>query len=361
MPLPLVFNAAVLRTECSPPEAAANPFLIFLANPRAPESPAVQASHVRNYRIAIPLAPEAFFAHEEQSVVLLILAPVLLSGTLGWLVLRLFFRPNGRWLTAMFYLALGIPVGAGLFGLSSLFAMLELKLGRDSILAAFCIPAALAGCAGWLQNRGKLFRPLPLGNGGSGNGRIVTILSILCLIVCLAGALLLAGYFMAFPHGMWDAHAMWNARARVMFRAPVFWRDVFLPDHYHPDYPLSLSILVFTGWAAVGRETQTVPFALNVVFLLASAAIVAVGLAIWKNLAWALVPGTVMLSAQGYVALAGSQYADIPLSAMFAACIVLFTLAYREEEPNGPALALAGAVAGLCGWIKNEGTRSLSA
>jgi hypothetical protein len=288
--------------------------------------------------------------------VLRILSPILISGLLGWLVIRLFFRPVGVWQRTAFYLALGIPIGSGLFAMCSFLTFLAAKPGTASILAAFCIPAALAAFAGWLQATGRIFRPVPLGSVAIGPSTVVTMLCILCLVTCLAAALLLLGYFLGYPHGMWDAHAMWNARARVMFRAPEFWRDVFLPDHFHPDYPLSLSILVFTGWTALGRETQTVPFALAVVFLFVAAAIVAVGITIWKNLAWGLVAGSLILCSIGYVSLAGAQYADVPLSAFFAVCLVLFTLAYRDRKVHVPVLTLTGAVAAWCGWIKNEGT-----
>jgi hypothetical protein len=288
--------------------------------------------------------------------VLRILAPILMGGTLGWLVLRLFFRPVNSWLRIVFYLGLGIPIGNGLFAICSFLTFLVIQPGVAAVLTAFCFPAALAICGSVLQQSGRTFRPGPVTAGGIGRQDVVTFVAILCLVTGLAALLLLLGHFLAFPHGMWDAHAMWNARARVIFRAPHFWRDVFLTEHSHPDYPLSLSILVFTGWTALGRETQTVPFALATLFLFTAATAVAVGVTIWKNVAWGLVAASVILCSIGYVSLAGAQYADVPLSAFFAACLVLLTLAYREENVSVPGLALAGGVAAGCGWIKNEGT-----
>jgi hypothetical protein len=148
---------------------------------------------------------------------------------------------------------------------------------------------------------------------------------------------------------------MWNARALVMYRTPEFWRNVFLPQHPHADYPLSLSILVFTGWAAVGHETQTVPFAVALVFLFAGALVVAAGLAIWKNLAWGLVAGTLVLCSVAYVSMAAMQYADVPMSVFYVVSLVLFTLAYRDGRAKAHLLTLAGAAVASCGWIKNEG------
>ena len=185
-----------------------------------------------------------------------ILAPLLISGALGWVVLRLFFRPIGVGLRTAFYSTFGIPIGAGLFGMTAFLVFLVERPGQESILIAFAIPAALAVAAGLLQSSGKLWNPVSLKVTSSDRSDILTILAIALLLTCIASVVLLALYFYNFPHGMWDAHAMWNARARVMFRAPDHWRDVFLPDHPHPDYPLSLSILVFTGWAELGRETQ---------------------------------------------------------------------------------------------------------
>jgi hypothetical protein len=182
------------------------------------------------------------------------------------------------------------------------------------------------------------------------------MVGVLFLVACVAAALLLTESYVVYPHGMWDAHVMWNARARVMYRAPYSWRNVFLPDNFHTDYPLSLSILVDTGWRAVERETPLVPFALAAAFLASAVAAVGLGVTLWKNLAWGLVAATLVLSSTAYIWIAGWQYADIPFSALLAASVVLITLAYREPEVNRPALVLAGAVAGLCAWIKNEGT-----
>jgi len=287
--------------------------------------------------------------------VLRILAPILMSGTLGWLVLRLFFRPRAVWLRPVFYLALGIPVGSGVFVLCSFLTFLFAGPGASSILVAFCVPAAIAVLVGYLQTTGRIGPPVTVTGGAVGRGSTVVIASVLLIVTCLAALLLVLGYFEDYPHGMTDAQLMWNGRARVMFRAGEFWRDVYLPDHFHPDYPLSLSILVFTGWSALGRETPTVPIALAVWFLFAGAAVTAVGVAIWKNLAWGLLASSLLLCSIGYVSWAAAQYADIPLSVFFVSSLVLLTLAYRDGNVHRPALALVGADAAFCGWIKNEG------
>jgi len=291
-----------------------------------------------------------------------LLSPLLISGTLGWLVLRLFFRPLGAWLRIPFYVALGVPIGAGLFGISSLVTFLVWRAGPAPIAAAFLLPAALAAGAAQLQSYGKLFQPMSLSCGSADPGGsadrsgILALLAMVLLFTCFAAAVLLADAYATHPHGMWDAHAIWNARARVMFRSPGHWRDVLLPPHPHPDYPLTLSTLVYTGWTMLGSEARSVPFSLGVAFLYVGAAVVGVGLAIWKGIAWGLAAASLILCSLGYVRLAGWQYADTPLSVLIVAAVVLFTLAYRNEKVSGPVLALAGAVAALCGWMKNEGT-----
>jgi hypothetical protein len=291
-----------------------------------------------------------------------LLTPLLISGSLGWLVLRLFFRPLGVWLRIPFYLAFGVPIGAGLFGISSLVTFLVWRAGPAPIAAAFLVPAALAAGAALLQSWGKLFQPMPLSygsadpGGSADRGGIPALLAIVLLVTCFAATLLLADSYVTLPHGMWDANAIWNARARVMFRAPGHWRDVLLPAHPHPDYPLTLSMLVYAGWAMLGSEARSVPFSLGVAFLYAGAAVVGVGLAIWKSIGWGLAAASLILCSIGYVSLAGWQYADTPLSVLIVASVVLFTLAYRNEKVSQPVLALAGGAAALCGWIKNEGT-----
>ena len=284
-----------------------------------------------------------------------ILAPLLISGALGWVVLRLFFRPFGMGLRIAFYSTFGIPIGASLFGMTAFLVFLFDRPGPDAILIAFAIPAALAVAGGFLQSSGKLWNPVPLKVTFTDRSDILTILSIGLLLACIASGVLLAIYFYDFPHGMWDAHAMWNARARTMFRTPDHWRDVFLPEHPHPDYPLSLPLLVFTGWTVLGRETQVVPLAIAAVFLFVAAGIVGLGVAIWKSPAWGLVAAALMLCSIGYVALAGSQYADVPLSTLYVTSIILCSLAYRGGNVSQPVLSLAGVVAAFCGWMKNEG------
>lgn len=283
-----------------------------------------------------------------------IFAPVLLSAALGWLALRLFVRPNGAWLAPAFYLAFGFPLGAAMFGVFSFLAFLLAPPGRGAFEAAICTPAAMALCAAWLQARSLLFVPLPL-HIDARRGRVLTILGLVCLGTAIAAALLLVEFYAASPHGYWDAFEMWNARARVLHRAPLAWRNVFLSDNFHPDYPLTLSILVDAGWSRLGSEAPAVPFALAAAFLIAAAAAVALGVALWKGPAWGTAAAIVILSAGGYVSLAGWQYADVPLSALLAVTLVLFTLAYHGGAVRGPVLAVAGASAALCAWIKNEG------
>jgi hypothetical protein len=227
--------------------------------------------------------------------------------------------------------------------------------GIGSVVTAFCLAAGLPAACGWAQASGRLFRPTPLKVVTKAHDTLMATLWILVGFTSLAAILLLVESFHRSPYGQWDAHAMWNARAVVMFRAPEFWRNVFGGEHPHADYPLSLSILVYTGWALTGRETPTVPFVLAGAFLVAAALVVGVGLAIWKNLAWGLVGSILVLCSVAYVSLAAAQYADVPLSAFYAVSLVLFTLAYREREARAPLLALAGAATASCGWIKNEG------
>jgi hypothetical protein len=173
--------------------------------------------------------------------------------------------------------------------------------------------------------------------------------------VTIATVVFLAILFRAAPFGHWDALAMFNGRALEMFRSPQQWRHVF-DEFPHGDYPLSLSILIFSGWTAVGRDAQMVPYLISVAFMFAGAVAVGIGLAAWKNAAWGLLGTILVLCSTGYLEFTSWEGADVPTGAFFAAGLGLFVLAYRHGASRGPLLALAGACVSFAGWMKNEGS-----
>jgi hypothetical protein len=62
----------------------------------------------------------------------------------------------------------------------------------------------------------------------------------------------------------------------------------------------------------------------------------------------------VLFASESFVSQIASQYADIPMSFFVLATIAVFAFAAERDWPPG-LLALAGVLAGLAAWTKNEG------
>src|SRR5438128_7423421 len=69
-----------------------------------------------------------------------------------------------------------------------------------------------------------------------------------------------------------------------------------------------------------------------------------------------LLAGIVLLGTPFLIKHGASQYADVPLGFFFLATLVLFSLREREAGDRNGLPALAGLMAGLAAWTKNEGS-----
>jgi hypothetical protein len=168
---------------------------------------------------------------------------------------------------------------------------------------------------------------------------------------------------LANPHGAgWDAFAIWNLRARFLFRGGPHWKDGFsasLPWS-HPDYPLLLPASIAHFWRYLGTENQAVPCVIALVFMLSTVGLLVSSLSALRGSNQGLLGGIVLLGTPFFVEQGTAQYADVPLGFFVMATIVLLCL--HEEGRHGPRLlGLAGLMAGLAAWTKNEGLLFLSA
>ncbi len=157
---------------------------------------------------------------------------------------------------------------------------------------------------------------------------------------------------LANPHGVgWDAFAIWNLRARFLFRGGPHWKDGFsasLPWS-HPDYPLLLPASIAHFWRYLGTENQAVPCVIAFVFMFSTVGILVSSLSALRGSNQGFLGGIVLLGTPFFVEHGTAQYA-----------IVLLCL--HEEGSHGPGLlGLAGLMAGLAAWTKNEGLLFLSA
>jgi hypothetical protein len=158
------------------------------------------------------------------------------------------------------------------------------------------------------------------------------------------------------PHGDWDAWAIWNLRARFLHRGGEHWADTFTNDIIwsHPDYPLLVSANVARLWAYAGGETTLAPQAVAAVFTLATLGLLVAAVARLRGPTQGLLAGLMLASTPLFLQVGSNQYADVPLGYYILATVVL--LGFHEgPEKNGGLNALAGAMAALAAWTKNEG------
>ena len=159
------------------------------------------------------------------------------------------------------------------------------------------------------------------------------------------------------PHGLWDAWAIWNLRARFLFRGGEYWRDGLSPllSWSHPDYPLLVPGVVARGWTFAGGETTAVPIAVDFLFTFATAGILAA--AVWglRGRTQGMLAGLTLLGTPFFVAHGAAQYAEIPIACYLLASLALLHRADQASQGVGGTYALAGLLAGMAAWTKNEG------
>jgi hypothetical protein len=158
------------------------------------------------------------------------------------------------------------------------------------------------------------------------------------------------------PHGGgWDAIAIWNLHARFLFLGGPHWRDGFskVIPFSHPDYPLLVPASVAHFWTYLGRDAEFVPASIAIAFTMSTVALLYSAVRILRGRTQALIAGLVLVSTPSFLKVGVSQLADIPLAFYVLASIVLLSL--YDVRGGRLLLLLAGAMAGLGAWTKNEG------
>lgn len=157
------------------------------------------------------------------------------------------------------------------------------------------------------------------------------------------------------PYGGWDTRFFWNVKASFYFRDPALWKNMFSPIIIwtHPDYPLMYSGSVAWGWNWIGKEVFVWPAVVSVTFFISM-----IFLIIWYIMsfapAWcAWIAGAFFLKMPLFPFWAINQYADVPLSLFIAAAGALTVCAFRLKDRK--LFFLAGWMAGIAVWTKNEG------
>lgn len=155
--------------------------------------------------------------------------------------------------------------------------------------------------------------------------------------------------------GGWDARFIWNLKAKFFFRSPEEWAGMFRPElsFSHPDYPLLLPGAVCWGWNWSGKEILIWPALVAFLFMACLGLMVLWYLfsyvSPWSGF-WAC---SYFLMIGTYQFWAATQYADIPVCFFMTSSIITLLAAVRADDKR--VFFLAGLLAGMAAWTKNEG------
>lgn len=158
------------------------------------------------------------------------------------------------------------------------------------------------------------------------------------------------------PHGDYDAQAIWNLRARSIYRLGDAWENAFSPEinrNFHMDYPLLIPLNVVGGWNTLGGEVLRVPAVQSMLFLFAAAGVLYCLLAYTQTNSQAFLALIILLATPLLLLMTSFQSADIAIAYYFLSVTSLLVLFLIEENPQ--LLFLAGIMAALAAWTKNEG------
>ena len=158
------------------------------------------------------------------------------------------------------------------------------------------------------------------------------------------------------PHGDYDAQAIWNLRARSIYRLGDAWENAFSPEinrNFHMDYPLLIPMNVVGGWNTLGSEVLRVPAVQSILFMYAAAGVLFCLLAYTRTILQASIALIVLLTTPLLLLMTSFQTSDIAVTYYLLSTTVLLILYFIEEKPQ--LLFLAGVMASLSAWSKNEG------
>jgi hypothetical protein len=187
--------------------------------------------------------------------------------------------------------------------------------------------------------------------------RLQAILLAGLAVVTVLSVLSASNIWLREPHGAWDAWMMFNRTARFIYRDQAGWLGSFsrqIDPFFHADYPLQLGMNVAWVWQALGQETQRTPIVLSGLYMLACAGLLGASLNLTKSLGQASVSLLLLLGSSLIGNEGASQKADLPLAYYFLSTSVLIYLYVYFKKPG--LLVLAGFMAGLAAWTKNEGS-----
>lgn len=249
--------------------------------------------------------------------------------------------------------ALGVGIGAGLSAVLLFVWILAFGPTQEFLLAEAGLLVAIALVA--RRRAGKVAQPTP--PEGRPSSALLSLLAVAFLVTLGAATAAFLANLWQHPHGEWDAWMNWNLRARMFFRGGEGWRSAFSAaiPWSHPDYPVLLPSLVTRSWLYAARETLVGPTLVAATFTFGTVALLATALTALRSRSQGMVAGLVLLSTPFFILHGTSLYADVPLGFFFLATIVCLALDGRYGAATSRFAVLAGLMAGLAMWTKNEG------
>jgi hypothetical protein len=156
-----------------------------------------------------------------------------------------------------------------------------------------------------------------------------------------------------FPHGGMDAWMNWNVVSRFIALGGEDWQNTFQRLLGHPDYPLFMTVTNAITWVFMQNDSVWGPIAFHFLLSLSTVGLLTSLLYTLKDAAQATLVGILFMTQIFIAGHSMSQLADFPLAYLILGAGGV-TLLYVKHGKTHHAL-LAGFLAGLAAWTKNEG------
>jgi len=258
--------------------------------------------------------------------------------------------PRGRSMGAIEVLSLSFLLGAGFVSLASFGAGLFFRgPALRWVVSGGCVALAAAGIWAIPRHRSRLTLSLP------SDIRAVVFSAI------LLGQIGLLVWLSLHETLGWDGLVVWELKARLASleggSVPTSYFSDPTRAWSHPEYPLLLPLTESWLYAWLGGPHQGYAKIIFALFCSVALGLLYSGASRLSGHTWrGLVPGLLLFFVPMAVVGEGSAtsgYADFPL-AVFYLGSAIYLAEYLETGERG-ALALAGALAALLPWVKQEG------
>jgi hypothetical protein len=286
---------------------------------------------------------------------------LLLALVSGWLLVSRLDPARGlhpRWAVTLLNASLGAGLGMAVLSVSYFLMLLAGVASAGAVLGFHFALVAALGFVAWRARSQAAGAPE---NPPAGMGRGALWLALALAVVLLLVVVAEVRITSANPHGLWDAWSIWNIRAKFLAGPGEAWRYALSPllGRTHPDYPLLLSGLVGAAWRAGGEMSPAVPATITYLFPLAAAGVLLSGLTLLRSVHLGLLALIVLVSDREYLTHISGQMSDVPLGFYYVGAIVCFLLSLETRGKPPLVLVLAGALASIAAWTKDEGVAFL--